>query len=155
MQKQLMPLKLIAVMRTIRTYSKLILLPTFEERFRYLQVPGAIGADTFGYDRYLNQKFYTSAEWRRIRRDIIIRDNCCDLGIEGRDIFNSRDVIIHHMNPISAEDLINRTEFSINPEYLICVSFDTHNAIHFGDENLLKSKELVIRKPNDTCPWRK
>ena len=136
----------------IKTYSELIALPTFEGRFRYLQLKGFVGKDTFGFDRYLNQNFYRSATWKRVRDQVIIRDNGCDLGIEDRLIYGK--VLIHHMNPINARDILDLTEFLLNPEYLICVSHATHNAIHYGDENLL-IKEPVIRTKNDTCPWKR
>ena len=136
----------------IRTYSELIKLPTFEERFQYLKLDGDVGVETFGFDRYLNQAFYSSDEWKSIRNQVIIRDNGCDLGIEGREIY--KRIIIHHMNPITKEDLLYRTEYLLNPEYMICAMKNTHDAIHYGDENLL-FKEPVERKPNDTCPWRR
>lgn len=136
----------------IRTYSELIKLPTFEERFQYLKLDGDVGVETFGFDRYLNQSFYSSDEWKSIRNKVIIRDNGCDLGIEGREIY--KRIIIHHMNPITKEDLLYRTEYLLNPEYMICTMKNTHDAIHYGDENLL-FKEPVERKPNDTCPWRR
>ena len=136
----------------IRTYSELIKLPTFEERFQYLKLDGDVGVETFGFDRYLNQAFYSSDEWKSIRNQVIIRDNGCDLGIEGREIY--KRIIIHHMNPITKEDLLYRTEYLLNPEYMICTMKSTHDAIHYGDENLL-FKEPVERKPNDTCPWRR
>ena len=135
----------------IRTYSDLIQLPTFEERFRYLQLNSSVGKETFGFDRYLNQNFYRSAEWKRIRDKVIIRDNGCDLGIEDRLIYGR--VIIHHMNPVTDKDIVDLTSFLLNPEYLICVSHNTHNAIHYGNEDLLM-KEPVIRTKNDTCPWK-
>lgn len=136
----------------IRTYSELIKLPTFEERFQYLKLDGDVGVETFGFDRYLNQAFYSSDEWKSIRNQVIIRDNGCDLGIEGREIY--KRIIIHHMNPITKEDLLYRTEYLLNQEYMICTMKNTHDAIHYGDENLL-FKEPVERKPNDTCPWRR
>lgn len=136
----------------IRTYSELIKLPTFEERFQYLKLNGDVGVETFGFDRYLNQAFYSSDEWKSIRNQVIIRDNGCDLGIEGREIY--KRIIIHHMNPITKEDLLYRTEYLLNPEYMICTMKNTHDAIHYGDENLL-FKEPIERKPNDTCPWRR
>lgn len=136
----------------IRTYSELIKLPTFEERFQYLKLDGDVGVETFGFDRYLNQAFYSSDEWKSIRNQVIIRDNGCDLGIEGREIY--KRIIIHHMNPITKEDLLYRTEYLLNPEYMICTMKNTHDAIHYGDENLL-FKEPIERKPNDTCPWRR
>ena len=135
----------------IKTYSELISLPTFEERFRYLQLKGSVGKDTFGFDRYLNQNFYRSAAWKRVRDQVIIRDNGCDLGIEDRLIYGK--VLIHHMNPINVRDILDLTEFLLNPEYLICVSHATHNAIHYGDEDLL-IKEPAIRTKDDTCPWK-
>ena len=136
----------------IRTYSELIKLPTFEERFQYLKLDGDVGVETFGFDRYLNQAFYSSDEWKSIRNKVIIRDNGCDLGIEGREIY--KRIIIHHMNPITKEDLLYRTEYLLNPEYMICTMKNTHDAIHYGDENLL-FKDPIERKPNDTCPWRR
>ena len=136
----------------IRTYSELIKLPTFEERFQYLKLDGDVGVETFGFDRYLNQAFYSSDEWKSIRNQVIIRDNGCDLGIEGREIY--KRIIVHHMNPITKEDLLYRTEYLLNPEYMICTMKNTHDAIHYGDENLL-FKEPIERKPNDTCPWRR
>ena len=136
----------------IKTYSELISLPTFEERFRYLQLKGSVGKDTFGFDRYLNQNFYRSAAWKRARDQVIIRDNGCDLGIEDRLICGK--VLIHHMNPMTLEDLEKRTEILLDPEYLITTIHSTHNAIHYGDSNLLAS-EPIERKKNDTCPWKR
>ena len=140
------------IQMSIRIYSELITLPTFEERFRYLQLGGKVGEDTFGHDRYLNQMFYTSDEWRRIRRDVIVRDNGCDLGIQDREIHGL--IIIHHMNPITIEDIINRSEFLLNPEYLISTVKNTHDAIHFSDERILIA-DPIERRPNDTCPWKR
>lgn len=136
----------------IRTYSELILLPTFKERYEYLKLGGKVGEETFGFDRYLNQKFYKSKEWRDIRDYVILRDNACDLGIEDREI-HSR-IIIHHMNPITKYDIVNQTEFLTNPEYMICTLKRTHDAIHYGDDSILFS-DIVIRSKNDTCPWRR
>ena len=136
---------------SIRTYSELILLPTFEERFKYLQLNGRVGDDTFGFDRYINQNFYKSADWKRIRDQIIIRDNGCDLALEGYEIYGR--ILIHHMNPITVKDIELSTEYLMNPEYLICVTHNTHNAIHYGDEKLLM-KGPVVRTKNDTCPWK-
>ena len=135
----------------IRTYSKLILLSTFEERYEYLQLKGFVGKDTFGFDRYLNQNFYRSPEWKRVRDFVIIRDNGCDLGIEDRTIHSK--IIIHHMNPIGMDDIQNVSDFLLNPEYLICTTHQTHNAIHYGDENLL-TRNPIERRINDTCPWK-
>ena len=138
-------------MTNIRTYSELIKLPTFEERYAYLRLGGRVGEATFGFDRYLNQMFYKSDEWLAIRDKVIVRDNGCDLGIEGREIESS--ILIHHMNPISKKDILERSDFLLNPEYLICTIKNTHDAIHYGDENLL-IKDPIERRKNDTCPWR-
>lgn len=137
---------------TIRTYSELILLPTFEERFEYLRLNGIVGADTFGFDRYINQLFYRSQRWKSVRNKIIIRDNGCDLGVEGYDIYGR--IIIHHMNPLLVKDFINETEFLLNPEYLIATTHNTHNAIHYGDVSLLPTAPIE-RRQNDTCPWKR
>ena len=136
---------------SIKTYSELIQYPTFEDRFKYLQLKGRVGEDTFGFDRYINQRFYRSVEWKRIRDQVILRDKGCDLGILGHEIYER--VIIHHMNPISAKDISDVTDYLLNPEYLICVSHLTHNAIHYGDESILVTTPIERRK-NDTCPWR-
>lgn len=139
-------------MTIIRTYSELITFPTFEERFKYLQLEGSVGKDTFGYDRYLNQLFYKTAEWKRLRQDLIIRDNGCDLGVEGREIYGR--IVIHHLNPITKDDIVRRTEYLLNPDFLICTTHNTHNAIHYGDESLLITSP-VERSKNDTCPWKR
>lgn len=136
----------------IRTYSELITLPTFEERYRYLKLNGRVGEETFGFDRYLNQIFYRSKEWQRLRDEIIVRDNGCDLGIEGREIYGR--ILIHHMNPISKDDILNRSDFLLNPEYLICTVKNTHDAIHYGDEELLVTIPRE-RSKYDTCPWKR
>ena len=136
----------------IRTYSELMKFDNFIDRYNYLKLGGKVGEETFGFDRYLNQQFYKSKEWLRLRDEIIIRDNACDLGIPDREI-PSR-IIIHHMNPITKNDIINQTEFLLNPEYMICVTKRTHDAIHYGDESLLFAG-LVERTKNDTCPWRR
>lgn len=136
---------------TIRTYSELSSFPTFKERYDYLKLSGSVGESTFGFDRYLNQIFYRSQKWKRIRDEVIIRDNGCDLGIEGHDIY--KYPIIHHMNPISLVDIENESDFLLNPEFLITTNRNTHNAIHYGDENLLVIAP-VERTKNDTCPWR-
>ena len=138
-------------MMNIRTYSELIKLPTFEERYAYLRLGGRVGEATFGFDRYLNQMFYKSDEWLAIRDKVIVRDNGCDLGLEGREIESS--ILIHHMNPISKKDILERSDFLLNPEYLICTIKNTHDALHYGDENLL-IKDPIERRKNDTCPWR-
>ena len=138
-------------MTSIRTYSELVLLPTFEERYEYLRLNGRVGEETFGFDRWLNQTFYKSEEWLSMRDKIIVRDNGCDLGISGRDIYSR--ILIHHMNPITKEDILRRSDILLNPEYLICVTPNTHRAIHYGNSNLL-IKDLIERRPNDTCPWK-
>ena len=136
----------------IRTYSELSKLKTFKERFTYLCLNGFVGKETFGFDRYLNQVFYKSAKWRSIRDFVIVRDNGCDLGIEGREIYGK--IIIHHMNPITIQDIEQESDFLLDPEFLISTVHETHNAIHYGDENLLILAPIE-RKPNDTCPWRR
>lgn len=136
----------------IRTYRELIQLPTLKERFRYLKLSGAVGKATFGYDRYLNQNFYKSQDWKRLRNEIIVRDDGCELGLEDHPIAGR--IFIHHMNPIDDEDIINSTEYLMNPDYLICVSHDMHNAIHYGNEDILRAKDFMPRTPNDTCPWK-
>lgn len=137
--------------QTIKTYSELIKYSTFEERFRYLSLKGQVGEETYGFDRWINQRFYRSPEWRQIRDFIIVRDSGCDLGIIGREIPDR--VIVHHINPILVDDIKDVTEFLFNPEFLICTSHNTHQAIHYGDESLLIS-EPVQRTVNDTCPWK-
>lgn len=138
----------------IRTYSELIKIPTFEERYEYLKLGGKVGEDTFGFDRWVNQDFYTSNEWRKFRRTIISRDLGCDLACKDRPFLSGETIIIHHMNPIDKADIINHSEFLMDPEYVIATSNTTHNAIHYGDQTLLKQFEPIVRKPNDTCPWR-
>ena len=138
-------------MKIIRSYSELRRITTFEERYKYLQLGGIVGKDTFGFDRYLNQIFYRSQKWRSIRDQVIIRDNGCDLGVEGCDIYGR--ILIHHMNPITLEDIERESDFLLNPEYLICTTHNTHNAIHYGEEKLLITAPIE-RTKNDTCPWR-
>lgn len=135
----------------IRTYSEMISLPTFEERFNYLKLHGEVAHETFGFDRYLNQRFYKSYEWRQLRNKIIARDMGCDLAC--RDIPISGDVIIHHMNPMSIEDLQQNPGILLDPEFLVCVSLDTHNAIHYGDDSIIKKYTVDERRPNDTKLW--
>ena len=137
--------------KKIRTYTELIKLPTLEERYKYLKIGGKVGEQTFGSDRYVNQMLYKLPEWRSIRKDVIIRDGGYDLGIEGLEI--TSDVYVHHMNPITVEDIIERRDYVLDPEYLISTSFNTHQAIHYGDEDLLP-KTPIERFENDTCPWR-
>lgn len=136
----------------IRTYSELCKFQTFEERFKYLQLSdGCVGVDTFGFDRYLNQQFYRTREWKSLRDHLIVRDNGCDLGVEGYEIYGR--IIIHHLNPITKDDILNQTENLMNPEYLICTTHNTHNAIHYGDESLLITSPIE-RSKNDTCLWK-
>jgi hypothetical protein len=136
----------------IRTYSDLRRLSTFEERYQYLRLIGTVGEQTFGFNRYLNQTLYSSQRWRKARDEVIIRDKGCDLGIEGYEIGSK--IIIHHMNPITIKDIELGREEVFNPEYLICTSLNTHNAIHFGDETKLPQLPIE-RHPGDTCPWRR
>ena len=136
----------------IRTYSELITHSTFEDRFEYLSLKGQVGQETFGFDRYLNQRFYRSREWKQIRDLVIVRDSGCDLGILGREIRSH--IIIHHMNPLMLNDITDSTEYLLDPEYLICVSHNTHQAIHYGDASLLIA-DPVVRTKNDTCPWKR
>lgn len=138
---------------SVRTYSELSKLTTFKERFNYLSLNGQVGKDTFGFDRIFNQKFYTSKEWRHIRDLVIVRDNGCDLGIEGYDI-TGQNLIIHHINPISLEDIESKSDILLNPEYLITTTHNTHNAIHYGDDKLLITGPIQ-RSKNDTCPWKR
>ena len=138
-------------MSTIRTYSELSQLKTFRERYEYLRLNGKVGEETFGFDRYLNQIFYKSDEWKAIRDFVIVRDNWCDLGVEGYDIHGK--ILIHHMNPILVEDILKRSDFLLNPDYLITTVLSTHNAIHYGDDSLLITLPIE-RTRNDTCPWR-
>lgn len=136
----------------IRTYSELSTLTSFKDRFRYLKLDGAVGEATFGFDRYLNQLFYRSQQWRKIRDEVIVRDCGCDLGIEGYEIY--KYAMIHHMNPITAKDIQDESDYLLNQEYLITTTQRTHNAIHYGDEDLLFTMP-VERTQNDTCPWRR
>lgn len=136
----------------IRTYSELSTITSFKDRFHYLKLDGAVGEATFGFDRYLNQLFYRSQRWRKIRDEVIVRDCGCDLGIEGYEIY--KYAMIHHMNPITAKDIQDESDYLLNPEYLITTTQRTHNAIHYGDEDLLLTMP-VERTQNDTCPWRR
>ena len=140
------------MMTSIKTYSELMSLPTFLDRFNYLKIGGAVGRATFGHDRYLNQILYNSYEWRRFRNGIILRDNGLDLGCEGHEIVGK--IMVHHIDPITVEDVLNRHPKIFDPENVISTSMDTHNAIHYGDEDLLVIGPIE-RRPNDTCPWRK
>lgn len=135
----------------MRSYRELVRLKTFDERFDYLRLSGLVGAETFGFERYLNQTLYNSSKWRRLRNQIIVRDSGCDLGLEGYEIPGI--IIVHHMNPIMVDDLKEFSEDVFNPENLICVSPTTHNAIHYGDKDLIPQLP-VERRPGDTCPWK-
>lgn len=137
---------------SIKTYSELIALPTFEERYRYLRIGGKVGVDTFGFDRWLNQLFYKDDAWLEVRDHVIIRDNGCDLAMSDRKI--ETRILVHHMNPITKEDILRRSKFLLDPEYLICTSKSTHDAIHYGDESKLITAP-VERTKNDTCPWKR
>lgn len=137
--------------KNIRTYSELIQLPTFEERFEYLKIGGSVGEETFGYDRYLNQMLYKMPEWRSIRNQVIVRDRGQDLGVDGFEIPDK--VLVHHMNPITVDDVLHRRDYVLDPEYLITTCMTTHNAIHYGSEDVLP-KLPIERSKNDTCPWR-
>ena len=138
--------------KMIRNYSELITLRTFKERFEYLKLDGIVGEETFGFDRYMNQIFYKSKEWASVRREVIIRDNGCDLGVDGYEIHGK--ILIHHMNPINLSDIVHKTDELLNPDYLITTVLSTHNAIHYGDASLLPALP-VERRANDTCPWKR
>lgn len=138
--------------KMIRTYSELIKLKTFKDRFEYLKLDGIVGEETFGFDRYMNQIFYKSREWASVRRSVIIRDNGCDLGVEGYEIHGK--ILIHHMNPINLSDIVHKTDELLNPDYLITTVLSTHNAIHYGDASLLPVLPIE-RRANDTCPWKR
>lgn len=141
----------VATMR-IKTYSELIQIPTFEDRYAYLRLGGRVGEETFGFERNLNQSFYRSYEWRKVRREVIARDAGCDLAMPGFQIYNN--IIIHHIVPITIEDLEDGTDLILDPNNLVCVSEKTHNAIHFGDKSLLPQTPIE-RRPGDTCPWKR
>ena len=135
-----------------KTYTELSKLTTYESRFKYLLLKGKVGIETFGYDRYLNQILYTSPDWKKLRREIILRDNGMDMGLDGYPIYGR--AIIHHINQITVDDVLTYSPDVFNPEYLICVTHKTHNALHYGVEDYTRSMEVVERKPNDTIPWR-
>lgn len=136
-----------------KSYYEMITMSEFDDRFRYAKLDGQVGMGTFGFDRYLNQQFYRSKEWKRLRDQIIIRDNGCDLGVPGHEI--SGKIYIHHLNPLSPEDITESTEKLFDPDNLVCVSAETHNAIHYGDESILEKNKIVERSPGDTCPWKR
>lgn len=135
-----------------RTYSDLSKLKTIKERYDYLKLGGTVGEETFGFDRWLNQMFYKDPKWKAVRDEVIIRDNGCDLGVEGYDIGGR--VYVHHMNPVTADDILYNFDDLVNPEYLISTSKRTHDAIHYGDQKLLP-QDLITRTKNDTCPWKR
>lgn len=137
----------------IKTYTDLVSINSYLGRFEYLKLGGSIGAETFGFDRYLNQSFYQSPEWKRFRREIIIRDMGCDMAWKELEIQGQR-IIVHHLNPIAPEDVLQRSAKLFDPENAVCVSELTHKAIHYGDTSLLPSLKPLERSPNDTCPWR-
>lgn len=136
----------------IRTYSELSKLRTIEERYSYLKLGGTVGEETFGFDRWLNQMLYKDPKWKAVRDEVIIRDNGCDLGVEGYGIGGR--IYVHHMNPVTVDDILYHFEDLVNPEYLISSSKRTHDAIHYGDKELLP-KDPITRTKNDTCPWRR
>lgn len=136
----------------IRRYSELRRLETFEERFDYLKLGGSVGYSTFGFDRYINQQFYMSNQWKDVRQKVILRDNGCDLGIPGYEIHGVGKLVVHHINPMEAEDIVHAEEWILDPDFLITTSHDTHNAIHYGDRKLLR-QPYVERKPGDTQLW--
>lgn len=143
---------MIMMKNIIKTYKELTTLSSYEERFEYLKLNGTVGKETFGFARYINQSFYHSSEWLRFRDKVIIRDNGCDLGVIGHEIIDS--IIIHHINPITYNDIVNMNKCVFDMNNVICTRLSTHNAIHYGDGNLL-IKPPVVRKKNDTCPWRR
>lgn len=140
-------------MKNTKCYSELVKLQTAKERYQYLRLAGSVGKATFGYDRYLNQAFYTSPEWRKFRNDMILRDNGCDMALPDREIPKGAKLILHHINPLTLEDVQEMGPALFDPENVVCVSDKTHNAIHYGDETLM-TFEPVVRRPNDTCPWK-
>lgn len=140
------------VEKRIRTYKELVSIDNYLDRYKYLKLGGAVGQETFGFERYLNQKFYRTDEWRKVRDYVIVRDNGCDMAFDGREIHSK--ILIHHLNPVMPNDILERQSWILDPEFLVCVCKQTHDAIHYGDESLLLL-DPVIRTKNDTCPWRK
>lgn len=136
----------------IKTYAELLTYPTYEERLNYLKTGNTVGYDTFGFDRYLNQMFYKSAEWRRLRNYVITRDNGCDLAIKDMPIMSK--IYVHHINPLTKKDIIEYSKYLLDPNYLVCASFDSHQIIHYSSDNIEKHNEPIERKKFDTCPWR-
>lgn len=138
----------------IRTYTELMEIPDYLDRYRYLKIGGRVGEETFGADRWFNQRFYNSSEWRDIRREVLVRDMGRDLAHPDYEIGNLDSIVIHHMNPVTIDDIRNHTDYLMDPEYLIACSLNTHNAIHYGDESLIVVPSFVVRRANDTCLWR-
>ena len=136
----------------MRTYGELIKIENFLDRYEYLKLNGSVGAETFGFDRWLNQIFYRSPEWKHIREEVIIRDDGCDLGIRDRPIGGR--IYVHHMNPIDVKSIVERKSILLNPDFLICCSHNTHEAIHYGNSDILLPDKFIERKPNDTIPWK-
>lgn len=139
-------------MKNTKTYSEMLSYDNFDDRFEYLKLNGNVAEDTFGYNRFINQQFYKSKEWKRVRDQVIVRDNGCDLGIQDKPI--NGKIYIHHMNPLVLDDISFSTDNLLDPEYLVCVSMNTHNALHYGNINNVKSNIIIERQPNDTCPWK-
>lgn len=135
-----------------KSYKELSLIDNYIERYNYLKLDGVLGAETFGFDRWVNQRFYKTDEWKRLRESIILRDDGNDMGADGYPIKGK--ILIHHINPISLDDIVNKKSLVLDPDNLVCVSLLTHNAIHYGNDELMKDKILIERKPYDTCPWR-
>lgn len=135
-----------------KSYSEMSQCGTFDERYNYLKLQGEVAGETFGFDRYLNQKFYKSREWKRVRDQVIVRDNGCDMGLKDYPIKGK--ILIHHINPLSLDEVSNGSPALLDPNNLVCVSHETHNAIHYGDQTIVKDKTLVERRPNDTSPWK-
>lgn len=138
----------------MRTYTDLMQIPDYLGRYRYLRLGGKVGEETFGWERYLNQSFYKSKVWRDFRREMILRDNGCDLAHEDHPFGPGEIVFLHHINPVKVEDIVNHVELLMDPENVICVRKRTHDAIHYGDESFLAEFEFIPRSPNDTCPWK-
>ena len=135
-----------------RSYSEMLEFPTFDERFEYLKLGGKFGTLTFGSSRYLNQSFYSSHEWRDVRNEVVVRDNGCDLAVDGLEINST--IFIHHINPLTRELVYNHDWSVLDPENLVCVCYNTHKALHYGDGSMLELAKPAVRMPNDTCPWR-
>ena len=140
-------------MKNIKRYSELIRLNSIEDRFNYLKIAASVGESTFGFSRYLNQALYRSKEWKDFKRKMVLRDNACDMALEGWDIPSGAILVLHHINPLTIEDIENRSDALFDPENVVCVSDRTHRAIHYGDISLINTLPIT-RRPNDTCPWK-